>query len=192
MEDFVVRTYINELIHQGEAAHIAVQDFNTSLNNQDGPRTFAAVQSLLAASAMVSKLLWPHPPNILPNDSPIEPDQEEHRQFTLARGRTLRKALKIKGIPVLESRKVRNALEHFDDRLDRYFREGHRMVIDRNIGPREQMIIVDGQIPTHLRLIDNEKCTISVLDDEVSIQQLFDAMMDVMRRANEWLSSTKQ
>jgi len=36
----------------------------------------------------------------------------------LDRGRTLRTALGIKGSPLLESRKVRNALEHFDDRLD--------------------------------------------------------------------------
>ena len=37
---------------------------------------------------------------------------------------------------MLESRKVRNALEHFDDRLDRYFEAGHRMVVDRNSGPK--------------------------------------------------------
>jgi hypothetical protein len=43
------------------------------------------------------------------------------RKTTLDQGKTLRTALGIKGSPLLERRKVRNALEHFDDRLDRYF-----------------------------------------------------------------------
>jgi len=40
--------------------------------------------------------------------------EEAQRKTTLDRGRTLRTALGIKGGPLLESRKVRNALEHFD------------------------------------------------------------------------------
>lgn len=188
MDDFVAGAYMTELVHQGEAAQIAEQDLNASLSKHDVSRTFAAVQSLLAAAAMVSKLLWPQPPKIVPNGSPLSLDQEAQRQNTLDRGRALREGLQIKGIPVLESRKVRNALEHFDDRLDRYFDDGHRNIIDRNIGPRDRLVAVDGQTPVHLRLIDPEKGTISVLDEEVVIQELFDAIMDVKRRASDWLT----
>lgn len=168
MDDFVAKTYMREIVNQGEAAQIAAQDFNAACVKNDRSRTFAAAQLLLAAAAMISKLLW--------------------TKRTNDRGPILRAKLQIGEIPVLKSREVRNGLEHFDERLDRYFSEGHRNIYDQNILDRDQ-IVVGGKTPMHLRLIDPKKGTISVLEDEVSIQELFDAIVDVTKRAKDWLST---
>jgi len=124
--------------------------------------------------------------------SPLKEAEEVQRKTTLDRGRTLRTALGIKGSPLLESRKVRNALEHFDDRSDRYFEAGHRMVVDRNIGPKNRLVVIGDKPALHLRLIDTEAGTVSVLEDEVPIQGLFDAIVDVSNRVHGWLTEHGQ
>lgn len=189
VDDWTKSYYMRELINQAEAATLACEDLNAALNARgEVPRAFASVQSLLAAGAMISKMLWPQPSKIDGNGKALDAAGEERRQRTILRGKALRDALGIKGIPILESRKVRNAIEHFDDRLDRHFEAGHRFVVDRNIGPRDQMIVIDGQVPLPLRLIDNSAMTVSVLDDEVPMQKLFDAISEVSRGATEWLN----
>ena len=118
--------------------------------------------------------------------------EEVQRKTTLDQGKTLRTALGIKGSPLLESRTVRNALEHFDERLDRYFEAGHRVVVDRNIGPKNRLVVIGDKPALHLRLIDTEAGTVSVLEDAVPIQGLFDAIADVSNRAQVWLTEHRQ
>lgn len=181
IDDWTIQTYLRELVNQAESAAIAVKDFNAALNSGvDGiSRAFAAVQSLLGAAALISKLLWPQPSSRKPDGTSLTDEDEERRTYAIARGRQLKELTEIKGIPILENRKVRNALEHFDERLDEYFRTGHSLVADRNIGPKDRMIVVDGSPAVHLRLIDNERLTASVLNDEVSLQELSDAVQRV-------------
>jgi hypothetical protein len=179
--------YVRELVHQTEAAKFAVGELNAALvaPRSGTGRAFAAVQSLLAAAAMISKILW---------HQSQEPDDEAgraRRQFAVDRAKALRSALVLRSVPVLESRKVRNALEHFDERLDGFFMGGHRIVVDQNIGPRESMIVIGGEPPLHLRLIDPARGTISVLEDEVVLQDLYDAISDIGRRAEEWLAKPR-
>ena len=195
MDDWTTAVYVRELVHQAEAAQLAAHEFNASLKSPGGngtARAFAAVQSLLAAAAMVSKMLWPKPSNFRFDGSPLKEAEVVQCKTTVDRGRTLRTALGIKGSPLLESRKVRNALEHFDDRLDRYFEAGHRMVVDRNIGPKNRLVVIGDKPALHLRLIDTEAGTVSVLEDEVPIQGLFDAIADVSNRAQGWLTEHGQ
>ena len=195
MDNWTTAVYVRELVHQAEAAQLAAQEFNASLKSPGAngtARAFAAVQSLLAAAAMVSKMLWPKPSKFRFDGSPLKEAEEAQRKTTLDRGRTLRTALGIKGSTLVESRKVRNALEHFDDRLDRYFEAGHRMVVDRNIGPKNRLAVIGDKPALHLRLIDTEAGTVSVLEDEVPIQGLFDAIVDVSNRAQGWLTEHGQ
>jgi len=195
VDNWTTAVYVRELVHQAEAAQLAAQEFNASLKSPGAngtARAFAAVQSLLAAAAMVSKMLWPKPSKFRFDGSPLKEAEEAQRKTTLDRGRTLRTALGIKGSPLLESRKVRNALEHFDDRLDRYFEAGHRMVVDRNIGPKNRLAVIGDKPALHLRLIDTEAGTVSVLEDDVPIQGLFDAIDDVSNRAQGWLTEHGQ
>jgi len=62
------------------------------------------------------------------------------------------------------------------------------MVVDRNIGPKNRLVVIGDKPALHLRLIDTEAGMVSVLEDEVLIQGLFDAIADVSNRAQGWLT----
>ena len=51
------------------------------------------------------------------------------------------------------------------------------------------MVVFGDKPALHLRLIDTEARTVSVLEDDVPIQGLFDAIDDVSDRAHGWLGS---
>jgi hypothetical protein len=108
VDNWTARTYMQELVNQAEAAQLAAEDLNAALRSTGpgtSPRAFAAVQSLLAAGAMVSKMLWPQPSAARVDGTPLSETEESQRRTTLARGKFLRLALGIKGIPALESRR---------------------------------------------------------------------------------------
>ena len=92
MDNWTTAVYVRELVHQAEAAQLAAQEFNASLKSPGAngtARAFAAVQSLLAAAAMVSKMLWPKPSKFRFDGSPLKEAEEVQRKTTLDRGRTL-------------------------------------------------------------------------------------------------------
>lgn len=193
MDDFQTGVYVKELFNQCQSAFFAADDFNAALTSeQNRPasvtvgRAFTAIQGLLSAAAMVSKMLWPNPPSVGTDGKPLDEEQQALRQWATERGRVLRQPLGIKAMPILERRAVRNSLEHFDDRLDKWLMEGSRCVIDRNIGPRDSLVVVDGETPRHLRLIDPTRGTVSVLADEIVINDLVNALVQVRRAAAAW------
>jgi hypothetical protein len=189
LDEWALAVYMRELVEQGETAQLAAVEFSKTMQQPRGgvPAAFAAMQSLLAAGAMTSKLLWPTPLDTNIDGTPLSAEDEHARQRTLAGGKMLRSELSIKSIPILENRRVRNAFEHFDERLDGYLLdEGNRFVGDRNIGPKGQIVQIGGKIPPFLRHIDPQAGTVSVLDDEVGYQELFDAIADVSARASQW------
>jgi hypothetical protein len=158
--------------------------YNTALNSRNNSitaRTFAASQSLLAATAMISKLLWPLPqPRTHVNGTPLS--AKEKREATVRanlRGEVLRYELgeeELSALTILQSREARNGLEHFDERLDQYlFEAGDNMIIDRNI-MSPNSIVIDGREPLSLRNINPQNHTISVLGDEANMQNIVAAV----------------
>src|SRR6266700_2265875 len=73
LDDWTISVYMQELVNQAEAAQLAAEDFNDALRASPPKtsRAFAAVQALLAAGAMVSKMLWPQPPTTNPDGTPL-------------------------------------------------------------------------------------------------------------------------
>ena len=65
-------------------------------------------------------------------------------------------------------------------------------MVDRNIGPKNRLAVIGDKPALHLRLIDTEAGTVSVLEDDVPIQGLFDAIDDVSNRAQGWLTEHGQ
>ncbi len=171
----VLAIYISEVLHQAEAATIAASQLNRALSSDRGvPEAFAAIQLLLGAGAMLSKLLWAKP---------------NQGKTAVERADQLRTVLDLEASPVLESRKVRNGFEHFDERLDAFLRDGGEIVVDRGIGSRESVILINGEAPKHLRLIDPNAGTVSVLDEKVVIQELYDAIIRAAGQAKTWLDA---
>ncbi len=79
---------------------------------------FGAIQAVLAAAGNASKLLWPGTP------TRVIPD----------RGQVLRERLGIPDDSPLRNRRIRNHLEHFDERLEAFFANGDRSWSDIIVG----------------------------------------------------------
>ncbi|GAA8853584.1 hypothetical protein DUHN55_44690 [Helicobacter pylori] len=183
LDDWQLGIYMREILRQADFAHLATKDLVASLQAEVSPelgtvRQFAALQSLLSAAALISKLLWCE----RGRDTPA---------FSKQRARQLREALLVNDDSTLKTRDVRNGFEHFDERLDRHLVAGKRHVIDSNIGPHS-MIIINGESPLHLRLLDPESAVASVLDDKVNLNDLNRAITDLAEGVHAWLREHDQ
>lgn len=181
---------MQELCNQAEAANLAVEDINKlaapTVTDDDMSRGFAGTQALLGVGAMVSKLLWPNKPQR--HRGATAAMYESQCQATSMRGQHIRAELGVVGEPILEKRDVRNAFEHFDERLDRSFESGSTIRVDRLVGSAENFLGGPGATGAkYLRVLNPNDWTVSVLEERVSIQELYNAIQRVGVLATEWL-----
>jgi|ERR1022692_1148021 hypothetical protein len=199
MDDWQLRVYIQEVVNQAELVDMAERELRSSVttpSQETVSRAFMSAQSILGASGMLSKLLWPNPASMDHHGQPLTGEAEQERIRTLDRGKALRKILVKKGDNELleRNRTVRNAFEHFDERLDTFVEEeSHRSrnIFDRNIGP-PGFILVDGAEPRHLRRIDPTNWTVSVLDSSVDLLSLIAVIRAIRGRAEAWLQNHRR
>jgi hypothetical protein len=186
MSDHQLVIYISEIQHQIEAVRLAEAAYDAALNRHDISGisvAFAATQSFLSAVAMISKLLWPAP---IPRDhvdgtSLSAEEKRDAKQRAKVRGETLRRELgeaEVDALSNLQSKEVRNGLEHFDERLDQYLYEAgeNANIIDRNIMSPGSIVINSNTSPLTLRNIDPTEKIISVLGDRTNMQSLMSSV----------------
>lgn len=122
------------------------------------------MQNIIVHGAALSRYFWP-----------IRKGHEE-------RGAHLREAFKIDENNPLYSRELRNAIEHFDERLDRYLSKGIvGIVIPEYVGPKPS----DDGVPGHLfrafftdagefRLLDSEHEMDPIVAEIIRIKDLLE------------------
>lgn len=170
---------MSELIEQAEAAAISALHYNDARAGGNVAGMFAAVQGILSAAALVSKVLWPAPARWL---------AAERKAAMETRGEHLRALVSVPDESPLRSRAVRNAFEHFDEHLDDWLEGPERYVVDRVVtNAPESAILIDGSPPSFLRLIDEQRNVVSVLDNSVAIQDLMDALAALRVSCIAWL-----
>ena len=110
-----LETYLQEVIHQHRLASIAAEQLNAALQSEVPGATasaFAAAQGILTAAAQVSKLAW------------ADTGRDwTHERVDFARRRAAAVREVIKPAPILQTRAVRNAVEHLDERIDSVYLE---------------------------------------------------------------------
>ena len=94
---------IGEIVLQSKIALRAAGCLRTTDGNLDQVETWCSLQSILVAAGNVSKILWPN---------------EKYK----LRGAHLRKQLHVEKDNPLSSRKFRNHFEHYDERIEEYFK----------------------------------------------------------------------
>ena len=92
---------IDQIVLQSKIARRAAERLEGSGN--DRVETWSSIQSILVATANVSKILWP---------------TIKYK----ARGERLRQMLRVDDSNILSSRKFRNYFEHYDEQIDDWFR----------------------------------------------------------------------
>lgn len=207
----LLRVFITEITRQVQAAAMCADLLNQAVEElrQIAPSTpvsagqletpgvehglevvFYAAQGMLTAGALVSKMLWMSQPQRRAGCACVsDPAEQEIAERAKRRCKDLRAALGVKGdIPELSSRRVRNAFEHFDSRLDSYFADGNMTYVDIVVGPPDTVVYRSGRPTKYLRRYDPDTTELHVLDDSISLQALLTALEDLAERAKQWLA----
>jgi len=107
-----------QLLLQCKFALLAAYEMNASLVTGDVTRTFYALQNLLNAAANISKVLWGQGGSKANERKPV------------------RDSIGISDDSPLRKMLIRNDFEHFDERLDRWWKNSERRnFLDLSIGP---------------------------------------------------------
>lgn len=151
-DSFLVYMMGIELDRQRRHLLRANRQLRTALRRRDAQTTLFYLDALLRCSAAISRILWPT------------------RSKYEARGRLLRRLFHVGKRSPFADRVVRNAFEHFDERVEDWLASGQTIVVDSNIGTRSSFV---GQktLP-HLRHLDPDSMVASFLDDAVRIDPL--------------------
>jgi hypothetical protein len=114
----LLRVHQRQITHQCHAAINAVQEANASLAANNQEIFWASMQNFLAAAANISKACWGAGGKLATERLP------------------LRHSLAVADDSALASTGLRNHLEHYDERLDRWYRNSFRRnYADFIIGP---------------------------------------------------------
>jgi hypothetical protein len=121
MDPHVEDVYLREILIQAEFGALAVSAMNDCVREPSPILFFREAQGFMSNAAAVSRILWP------PTRS---------KATAMKRGERLRTALGVADTHVLRSRALRDHLEHFDERIDRWSQETiHGALIDLHVGP---------------------------------------------------------
>jgi hypothetical protein len=129
---------------------------------------WAALQSILVAAANISKLLW---------GSGREP---RRAQLTAAR-KPLRDSIEVDDESVLQSTRLRNDFEHFDQRMEEWSKSGSPHFIGRNIGEPSVFAITgeEGKLYGHFT---PSTWTVEFWDHSVDVRAVTQAADELLRR----------
>lgn len=93
---------MSEIVLQTKIANRAAERLKSANENFDNIEVWGSIQSILVSSGNVSKILWP----------------QKNKKY----GERLRKLLQVKDNNPVSSRKFRNHFEHYDERVEEYFK----------------------------------------------------------------------
>lgn len=151
VDSFLVYMMGIELDRQGRHLLHANRELRKALRRGDSLGALFYLDALLRCAAAISRILWPSRAKYKP------------------RGRLLRRLFRVAGRSPFAHRAVRNAFEHFDERLEDWL-AGETLVVDSSIGPKNSFI---GQSTLrHLRHLEPISMEASFLDESLRIDPL--------------------
>ena len=104
MKALAETVFIGEIVLQSKIAELAAKRLSAIKDNFDQIEVWSSIQSILVAAGNVSKILWP-----------------QEKKYA-ARGKRLRELLKVDDNNILSDRSLRNHFEHYDDRIEKWFK----------------------------------------------------------------------
>lgn len=189
-----VLVYIAELRQQTRFAQLASVALYAALARQiaDGtPEIFRSLHSLLTHTSNISKLLWP----ALPQRKKDELEEAYETRCSnipkLQRAKVLRAALRLPSDShPLKSRTLRDNLEHFDEKLDKWMRERDPRAlgfVQDNVGVRGAIQINDMDDSDFWRWYDPATHTMWFRGESYNIKSLVTAVEELRQQVEEVL-----
>ncbi len=110
--------FMGEIVLQSKIAKRAAERLPETDDNIDKVEVWCSIQSILVAAGNVSKILWPQ--------------KKKYKD----RGERLRELLKIDNNNILADRKFRNHFEHYDERIETWFKnQSSSVYVDLAMNP---------------------------------------------------------
>ena len=161
---FARHLFLGEIEYQSQFAAKAAERLVTC-DQRDPIEIWSAVQSILIASANVSKILWP-----------------SREQFA-PRGAMLRALLDIDDSNALSDRTLRNHFEHYDERIDDWISSTHSSVyVDQIIGPPPGFL---RQFPQNAqRGYDPSTQTVTFRGESLNLASMLRALDDIRQKCH--------
>ncbi len=164
MDKQVLRIFQREIERQCQFSLIAAQDLQSAIGAEDMDRLWYSVQSFLVAVGNVSKLLWPSNERIS------------------GRAVELKQSLGVDDNSLLEPRRFRNHLEHFDERLEVWTTASKRRnFVDSNVGSAGMISGIDPE--DYLRNFDTSSYAVTCRGDVYELQPIVDAIVELHPKA---------
>ena len=104
MKALAETVFISEIVMQSKIAELAAKRLSAIKDNFNQIEVWSSIQSILVAAGNVSKILWP-----------------QEKKYAV-RGKRLRELLKVDDNNILSDRSLRNHFEHYDDRIEKWFK----------------------------------------------------------------------
>jgi len=161
MDLFLLRMHQRQIAHQCHASLQAAEQIKNGLISGNQEILWAGVQNLLTATANIAKATW-----------------GSGGKLTDER-RVLRESLSIGDESPIANVDLRNHLEHYDERLDRWFRTSqHRNHADYMIGPPA---MISGVEPTDVfRHFDPDSGDVIFWGEHYNLSQLVEAVTTLL------------
>jgi hypothetical protein len=162
MELMLLRIFQGQVALQCEFLLTAAKDAKQALRQRNVERVFYALQNLLNAGANISKSLW-----------------GQGGKFSEQR-KPLRDSVGVSDDSPLREVTMRNNFEHFDERLDRWWRESKaHNYADMNMGPKDSTTAGIDTMDM-FRLFDPNTTDLTFWGQEFNIQKIVDEVQKIL------------
>lgn len=168
MELSLLRQFQLQILMQSQFMLIAAEQINEGLQKNDITMTFYALQSFLNSSANIAKALW-----------------GQGGKRNLER-QALRDSIGINDSSPLKITQMRNNFEHFDERLEIWWKEApNHNCVDLNIISRKHIIDLSGSDLGWFRNFDPQTTTLTFWSEDFYVQELIDEVRRILPKLEE-------
>lgn len=164
--------YIESIIYSAERADAAFQRFDKAiLIEENKSLAVANIQEALSHVGELSRHFWP----------------SRDKGIASARAGKLREAFALDESSPLKDRRLRDAMEHFDERLDTYLKQfpTGEVITTPIVGSIERL----PQSLRIFRMVDPTKSAYIVLDEQYEFGPIRESTKIILDRAKEMLNS---
>jgi hypothetical protein len=167
----------SEVLQQWAFTLRSVMMMNDALQRADLEAFWFAMDATLGALANISKVFFP----------------PRTRSQAKRRGRQMREAFGVQDDSLLKERALRDAFEHFDERIDGWFQHNRdRAFADRIVAPPGEIVIGQMGPADFMRHFDPTTNVVSVLGDSLELQALVQEVETLVERVAQQHETTRR
>lgn len=190
-DDHAAEQYLRELVQQASVGIMAAQATRLAATGAAvAGDVFVNARAVANAAAMISKVLWPGQMRRASGED--EQQFDRRKQLAENRGPALRKVLGVSDDSPLKNRAVRDAIEHFDERLDRRLSSPDRNIVLNSLGPPNMVHMEGVTEPFYLHHYDPQTTEYTILGDSMSVAEVEKALVHLFNAALQEQAAIQQ